>query len=99
VGFGCGFLISGAGGGLTFCMKESCIAFARSFSGFRSTSGFLLSLIFYYPPPPVTCSGVNATTMPSFLALLASAIISQNWCSYFDSPHCSSHVSSLSRSV
>jgi hypothetical protein len=33
-------------------LKESCIAFARSFSGFRSTSGFLLSLIFY--PPNLT---------------------------------------------
>jgi len=42
VGLGCGFLISGVGGGFTFCLKESCIAFARSFSGFRSTSGFLL---------------------------------------------------------
>lgn len=37
------------GGGLTFCLKESCITFARSFSGFRSTSGFFLSLIFYAP--------------------------------------------------
>ena len=56
MGLGCGFLISGMGGGLTFCLKESCIAFARLVSGFRSTSGFLLSLIFY--APNLTCCNV-----------------------------------------